>query len=52
MNEQNNTPEIIDQNFGIIDVAIEPVRGFQKFVNKITVMRTGAILSEGFSVSQ
>ena len=52
MDESNNTPEIIDQNFGIIDVAIEPVRGFQKFINKITVLRTGAILSDGFSVSQ
>lgn len=51
MDESNNTPEVIDQNTGIIDVAIEPARGFQKFINRITVMRTGAISSEGFSVS-
>ena len=49
MDDSNNTPEIIDQNFGIIDIGIEPARGLQKFVNRITVLKTGAIAAGGFS---
>jgi hypothetical protein len=49
MDESNNTPEIIDQNFGIIDIGVEPARGLQKFINRITVLKTGAISSGGFA---
>ena len=49
MDESNNTAEIIDQNFGIIDVAIEPSRGLQKFINRVTVLKTGTISSGGFA---
>ena len=49
MDETNNTPEIIDQNFGIIDIGIEPARGLQKFINRITVLKTGGISSGGFA---
>lgn len=49
MDETNNTSEIIDQNFGVIDIAIEPSRGLQKFINRITVLKTGGISSGGFS---
>lgn len=51
MDESNNTSEIIDQNFGILDVGIEPSRGLQKFINRVTVLKTGAIASGGFSVA-
>ena len=51
MDTTNNTPDIIDQNFAIIDIGIEPARGAQKFINRITVLRTGAISSGGFSVA-
>ena len=51
MDESNNTPEIIDQNFGIIDIGIEPARGMQKFINRITVLKTGGISSGGFSAA-
>lgn len=50
MDETNNPPEVIDQNTGIIDVAIEPARGLHKFVSRITVMKSGGIASGGFSV--
>jgi hypothetical protein len=50
MDETNNTSEVIDQNFGILDVALEPARGMHKFINRITVMKTGGIASEGFAV--
>jgi len=49
MDETNNTPEIIDQNFGILDIGIEPSRGLQKFINRITVLKTGAIAAGGFA---
>jgi hypothetical protein len=51
MDTTNNTNEIIDQNFAIIDIGIEPVRGAQKFINRITVLKTGQIASGGFSVA-
>jgi hypothetical protein len=48
MDSSNNTPAIIDQNLGIIDVIIEPARGIHKFINRVTVTRTGGIASGGF----
>lgn len=48
MDSSNNTPAIIDQNIGIIDVIIEPTRGIHKFINRMTVTRTGGISSGGF----
>ena len=50
MDSSNNTPDIIDQNFGIIDVGVEPARGLQKFINRMTVLKTGGISSGGFTV--
>jgi len=49
MDTSNNTPEIIDMNMGIIDIILEPARGIQKFINRITVTRTGGIASGGFA---
>lgn len=51
MDESNNTQEIIDQNFAIIDIGIEPARGMQKFINRVTVLKTGGIVSGGFTVA-
>lgn len=51
MDESNNTPDIIDQNFAIIDIGIEPARGMQKFINRVTVLKTGGIASGGFTVA-
>jgi hypothetical protein len=48
MDASNNPPSVIDQNIGIIDIIIEPARGIQKFINRITVTRTGGIASGGF----
>lgn len=48
MDSSNNTPAIIDQNLGIIDIIIEPARGIHKFINRVTVARTGGISSGGF----
>jgi len=51
MDETNNTPAIIDQNFGILDIGIEPSRGLQKFINRVTILKTGTISSGGFSAA-
>jgi hypothetical protein len=50
MDETNNTAAIIDQNIGIIDVQIEPARGLQKIINRITVFKTGGISTGGFTI--
>lgn len=50
MNSTNNPGAIIDQNFGILDVVIEPPKGIQKFINRITVTKTGAIAQGGFTI--
>ena len=50
MNETNNTPDIIDQSFAIIDIAIEPVRGMQKIINRIHIYKTGEIKTKGFLI--
>lgn len=49
MDSSNNTPAIIDMNMGIIDIIIEPARGIHKFINRITVTRTGGIAAGGFT---
>jgi hypothetical protein len=51
MDDTNNTAAIIDQNFGILDIGIEPARGLQKFINRVTILKTGTISSGGFSAA-
>lgn len=48
MDETNNTPEVIDQNIGILDTYIEPVRGLEVLVQRTTILRTGAISTGNF----
>lgn len=48
MDETNNTPEVIDQNIGIIDTYIEPVRGMEILAQRTTILRTGAISTGNF----
>ena len=50
MNTVNNTSEVIDNDMGIIDIAIEPVRGLGKLVQRVTILKTGAIALGEFSV--
>lgn len=49
MDESNNTPDVIDNNTGIIDIFIEPTRGLEILVQRTTILRTGAISSGNFS---
>ena len=48
MDETNNTPEVIDQNVGILDTYIEPVRGMEILAQRTTILRTGAISTGNF----
>jgi hypothetical protein len=47
--EENNTPEIIDNQIGVLDTYVEPIRGMGVIVNNITILRTGAIAAGGFT---
>ena len=48
MDETNNTPDVIDNNTGILDTYIEPVRGMEILVQRTTILRTGAISTGNF----
>jgi hypothetical protein len=46
--EENNTPTIIDNQIGVLDTYVEPIRGMGVIVNNITILRTGAMQAGGF----
>ncbi len=48
MDDENNTPDIIDNQIGVIDTYVEPIKGMGIIVNNITILRTGAISAGGF----
>ena len=48
MDEENNTSEIIDNQIGVLDTYVEPIKGMGIIVNNITILRTGAIDAGGF----
>jgi len=45
MDSTNNTNEVIDNNMGIIDTYVEPVKGLEIVVHRTTVLNTGEISS-------
>lgn len=47
MDTSNNTQEVIDNNMGVIDIYIEPVRGLEILTQRLTVMKTGGIATGG-----
>ena len=48
MDTTNNTQEVIDNNMGVIDIYIEPVRGLEILTQRLTVMKTGGIAAGVF----
>jgi len=46
--EENNTATIIDNQIGVLDTYVEPIKGMGVIVNNITILRTGGIASGGF----
>ena len=51
MDTSNNTPDIIDQNFAILDVLVTPPKGMQKFINRVTIQSNGGVSSGGFTTA-
>ena len=49
MDEENNTTEIIDNQIGVLDTYVEPIKGMGIIVNNVTILRTGAIAAGGFA---
>ena len=45
MDTTNNTNEVIDNNIGIIDTYVEPVKGLEIVVHRTTILNTGEIQS-------
>ena len=45
---ENNTPELIDRQIGVLDTYVEPIKSMGIIVNNVTILRTGAIQSGGF----
>lgn len=45
---ENNTEELIDNQIGVLDTYVEPVKGLGIIVNNITILRTGGIEAGGF----
>ena len=49
MDQTNNTDDVIDNNFGIIDTYVEPVKGLEIVVHRTTVLNTGEISTGNFN---
>jgi len=49
MDQTNNTDEVIDNNIGIIDTFVEPVKGLEIVVHRTTILNTGEIQTGNFS---
>ena len=48
MDSTNNTSEVIDNNMGILDTYVEPVKGLEIIVHRTTVLNTGEIATGNF----
>ena len=49
MDTSNNTTEVIDNNMGILDTFVEPVKGLEILVSRVTVLNTGEIATGNFA---
>lgn len=49
MDGTNNTNEVIDNNMGILDTFVEPVKGLEILVSRVTILNTGEIASGNFA---
>lgn len=49
MDTTNNTNEVIDNNVGILDTYVEPVKGLEILVSRVTILNTGEIATGNFA---
>jgi hypothetical protein len=47
MDDTNNTPDIVDEGFAIIDIGVWVTKGMEKIIQRITVNKTGGASSGG-----
>ena len=47
MDDTNNTPDIVDEAFAIIDIGVWITKGMEKIIQRITVYKTGGASSGG-----
>ena len=51
MDESNNTAEIVDEGFAIVDIGVWITKGMEKIINRITVNKSGGASSGGFTAA-
>ena len=51
MDESNNTPDIVDEGFAIVDIGVWITKGMEKIINRITVNKSGGASSGGFATA-
>ena len=49
MDQTNNTDDVIDNNIGVIDTYVEPVKGLEIVVHRTTILNTGEIETGNFN---
>ena len=49
MDGSNNTNDVIDNNMGILDTFVEPVKGLEILVSRVTILNTGEIATGNFA---
>jgi len=49
MDTTNNTNDVIDNNMGILDTFVEPVKGLEILVSRVTILNTGEIATGNFA---
>ena len=49
MDGTNNTNDVIDNNMGILDTYVEPVKGLEILVSRVTILNTGEIATGNFA---
>jgi len=49
MDSTNNTNDVIDNNMGVLDTYVEPVKGLEILVSRVTVLNTGEIQTGNFA---
>jgi phage tail sheath protein FI len=50
MDDSNNTKNVIDSGFGILDIGVWVNKGMEKIVTQITVNKLGGVSSGGFAL--
>jgi len=50
IDSENNTPDLINRNFGVIEISIFPISGIEKFINILTIDKVSGVQSSGFRI--